>query len=155
MKKHELVSSLVWMAVGLLFLTGSAGLGLGKLGEPGPGLFPFVMAACLVSFSSVHFISSLRKGVPSSLSTGERFWPQSDGLKRILLTIILLFGFVFTLNYLGFVLTAFLFMFIVLRFVEPQRWLTVLLIGSLTTALSYLVFKLWLRSNLPVGFLGF
>ena len=39
MKKYELISGLVWMVVGVLFLIGSIGLGLGSLGEPGPGFF--------------------------------------------------------------------------------------------------------------------
>jgi putative tricarboxylic transport membrane protein len=155
MKKYELMSSLVWMAVGVLFLIGSIGLGLGSLTEPGPGFFPFVMAACLISFSSIHFISSLIKGGQFNLSAGERFWPQSYGIKKILYTILLVLGFVLLLNYLGFVLNSLLFMFIILRFIERQKWLTVFLMVSLTTVLSYLIFQLWLRSNLPVGFLGF
>jgi putative tricarboxylic transport membrane protein len=155
MKKQELISSLFWMAVGVIFLMGSIGLGLGSLGEPGPGFFPFVMAVCLVSFSSIHFIFSSIKSGKFNFAKGERFWPKSDGIKRILFTIIFLFGFVLTLNYLGFVLTTFLFMCIILRFVEPQKWLTVFFIGILTTVLSYSIFQLWLRSNLPVGFLGF
>jgi hypothetical protein len=155
MKKYELISSLVWMAVGVLFLVGSIGLGLGSFSEPGPGFFPFVMAACLISFSSTHFMFSLIKGEQFNFVKSERFWPKSDGIKRILFTIMFLFGFVLALSYLGFVLTTFLFMFIILRFVEPQKWLTVFLIGSLSTVLSYSIFQLWLRSNLPIGFLGF
>jgi putative tricarboxylic transport membrane protein len=155
MRKSELVSSFVWTVVGAVFLIGSVSLGLGRLGEPGPGLFPFFMAACLVCFSSAHFMVSLRKEMQTGLPSRGRVWPQRDGLKRILLTVVLLFGFVFTLNYLGFVLTTSLFMFVVLRCVEPQRWRTVLLVGILTTLLSYAVFQVWLRSSLPTGALGF
>jgi putative tricarboxylic transport membrane protein len=155
MKKHELISSLVWMALGVLFLIGSIGLGPGKSDEPGPGFFPFVMAACLISFSSIHFISSLIRAGQSSVGAGKRFWPKNSGIKRILFTIILLVGFVLALNYLGFILNTFFFMLIMLRLVERQKWRRVLLIGSLTTILSYATFQLWLRSNLPAGFLGF
>jgi len=155
MKKHELITSLVWMAVGVLFLIGAIGLGLGSLSEPGPGFFPFVMAACLISFSSIHFMSSLVKDGQFNFATSKSFWPESAGIKKILFTIIFLFGFVLALNYLGFVLSTFLFMFIILRFVERQKWLTVFLIGSLSTVLSHLIFQLWLRSNLPAGFFGF
>jgi hypothetical protein len=143
------------MAVGALFLMGSLGLGLGSLGEPGPGFFPFVMAVFLVLFSLKHFVSSLVKRGPSGSAPAERVWPESDGIKRILLTIMFLLGFIFALNYLGFVLNTLLFMFASLRFIEPQKWPRVFLIGSLTTVVSYSIFQFWLRSNLPVGFLGF
>ena len=155
MKKYELMSSLAWMVVGALFLAGAISLGLGTTGEPGPGFFPFVMAAFLISFSSIHFVSSLIKDGHVGSAASERLWPKSDGIKRILLTIILLLGFIFALNHLGFVLTTLLFMLLGLRFVEPQRWRTVFLIGSLATVLSYSIFQLWLRSNLPVGLFGF
>ncbi len=155
MKKYELASSLAWTAVGILFFIGSIRLDPGSLSEPGPGFFPFVMAACLVCFSSFHSISSLIKSRQLKFTLEERFWPESDGIKRILFTIIFLFIFVIALNYLGFILTTYLFLFITLRFIEPRKWLTVILVGSLTTVFSYLIFQFWLRSNLPVGFLGF
>jgi putative tricarboxylic transport membrane protein len=155
MKKNELVSSLLCALVGVMFLIGSIDLGLGSLDEPGPGFFPFVMAACLISFSSIHFVFSLIKGRKFNVSTRQRFWPEDDGIKRILLTVVFLIGYVLCLNHLGFVLTTLLFMFVLLRFVEPQGWLRIFLVGVLTAGLSYAIFQAWLKSNLPVGFLGF
>jgi len=141
--------------VGVLFLIGSIGLGLGSSSEPGPGFFPFVMSGLLISFSLINFIYSLKRVGKFNFATSERFWPESDGIKRILFTTVFLFGFVIGLNYLGFISTTLLFMFIILRSIEPQKWLTVFFLGSLTTVFSYLIFQVWLRSNLPVGFLGF
>lgn len=125
MRKHELISSLVWMSVGISFCIGSIAIGVGDLSEPGPGFFPFVMSACLISFALIHFISSSIKGRQLSLAAGDRFWPGSDGIKRIVFINVFLFIFVIALNYLGFVLTTLLFMFLLLRFIEPQKWLTV------------------------------
>ncbi len=155
MKKYNLISSLMWMTVGILFCIGSIGLGLGGLREPGPGFFPFVMSFCLITFSLIHLISSLRKGGESKLSSPGGVWPGKEGLKRVLPIIFMLFIYVIALKYLGFVLTTLLFMILLLRFVEPRRWLAVFLIASLTTALSYGVFQLWLRADLPAGFMGF
>jgi len=155
MKRHEVISSLIWMGVGLLFLTGSIRLGTGRFVEPGAGFFPFVMAICLISFSLIHFISSLMRDSTFTFSPGERFWPKGDGIRRIGFTLLFLFAFLLALNDLGFVFATFLFMFVILRFVEPQKWLTVLLVGSITTLFSYSIFQLWLKSNLPAGILGF
>jgi putative tricarboxylic transport membrane protein len=155
MKKYEAISSLAWMAVGIFFLMGSIGMGLGSLRKPGPGFFPLVMAGCLISSSLIHFVSSLIKRKQCELGTGKSFWPGNDGIKRILLTYIFLFGFVLILNDLGFVLSTFLFVFVSLRFVETQKWRTVLLIGSLTAILSYTIFQFLLNAGLPTGVLGF
>lgn len=155
MKKCELTSSLVWMSVGLFFCIGSIVLGLGRLHEPGPGFFPFIMSACLISFSLIHFMSSLSKVGQFSLAGGESFWPETDGIKRIVFTNVLLLMFVLALNYLGFVLTTLLFMFSLLKFVEPQKWFTIFYVTGLSTGLSYFIFQVWLKSNLPTGFLGF
>jgi hypothetical protein len=61
MKKYDLISSLAWIFVGLIFCKGAISFGLGDLGEPGPGFFPFWMSVSLITFSSVQFFSSLRK----------------------------------------------------------------------------------------------
>lgn len=146
------------MVVGLVFCVGSVGFGVGEMDEPGPAFFPFLMSICLISFSLIHFTSSLRKGIKGrqfSFVESERFWPESYGVKRIVLIIILLVMFVIAMNYLGFVIASFLFIFLLLRLIEPKNWLTVFIISGLSTGLSYAIFQLWLKADLPIGFLGF
>jgi len=155
MRKYDLLSSLAWLTVGVIFFQRSVGLGLGELGEPGPGFFPFLVSVCLICFSSIYFVSSLRKRGQLSSVESSRFWPKSDGLIRISLVVMSLFMFIFTMNYLGFVVTTFLFMFLLLRFIEPKKWLAVLLVACLTTFLSYAIFQLWLKADLPRGGFGF
>lgn len=155
MKRYELISSLAWLFVGLAFLAGSRAFDLGNLSEPGPGFFPLLMSVCLISFSLIHFFGSLRKDESSDLSPGERFWPRMGYMARVLLIIFLLLMYVFAMNSLGFVLTTFLFMVVLLRCIEPRRVHAVLLFSGLITGTAYAVFDLWLRVNLPKGFLGF
>ncbi len=66
-----------------------------------------------------------------------------------------LFMFVVLVNTLGFIFTTFLFLFFLLRFIEPQEWSTVFIITIVSTGSSYLIFQLWLKADLPTGFLGF
>jgi hypothetical protein len=154
LKKYDLSSSLVWMIVSALFLRGAIELGLGGLTDPGPGFFPFLMSLSLISFSAVLFVATAMKKGEENIPAGLR-WPEMGGTKRILLTIVLLAGYVLALGYLGFALTTFLFIFFLLRFIEPQTWLTVFLGTGLTTGLCYLIFEHWLKGSLPTGFLGF
>ena len=155
MKKYDLLSGFAWMTVGILFCKGSVGLGLENEGEPGPGFFPFLMSVCLIFFSVVHCLSFVKRVEGVNLRESERFWPETGSIKRMLFTVGSLFIFVVVINYLGFVLTTFFFMFVLLRFVEPQKWFVVVLASVLTTVLSYAVFKIWLKADLPAGFFGF
>ena len=157
MKRYSLISSLAWMVAGVVFFVGSINIGLGTLREPGPGLFPFLMSGCLILFSLINSIFSLRirRGGESGVIAREMFWLGRNTLKKLLIVIISLFLFVIAIDYIGFALTAFLFISLLLRFVEPQRWSTVFLMATLTTVISYAIFQLWLKADLPVGFWGF
>ena len=155
MRRYELIGSLGWMFAGLIFLIGSTSFGLGELSEPGPGFFPFLMSLCLVIFSLVHFVGSLKKRQSSQVSPGQRFWPEMKYLTRIVLIVFLVLLYILAMNPLGFVPTTFLFMFVLLKCIEPRRLRVVFLISGVTTGLAYAVFELWLRVNLPKGFLGF
>ena len=152
MKKYDLMGGLAWFIVGLLFCIGSMSLGLGSFGEPGPGFFPFLMSVFLMFFSLVYILFFVRK---SGSAGGVGFWPQIDGIKRIGNTIISMFMYTIAMNYIGFTITSFLFMIFLLRFIEPQKWITVFLTSVFTTALSYAMFQLWLKANLPTGPWGF
>jgi putative tricarboxylic transport membrane protein len=154
MKKYDVASSLAWMVVGLLFCKGSISLGVGRFNEPGPGFFPFVMSVSLMFFCSMNVVYSLLRKY-EKIDLLIKVWPKKDGIRRIFFTILFLCGYVVALEHAGFLLTTFLFMFVTLKFVEPQKWVTVFLGAGVTAAMSYLAFQVWLRSNLPGGTWGF
>ncbi len=155
MKKYDFMSSLAWMAIAAVFCRGSINLGLGDFHDPGPGFFPFLMSAFIFLFALLVLIFSLKKGEENGFAPKKRFWPERDGFKRILLTVLSLFMYVFFLDNLGFVLCTFLFIFWQLRYIEPQRWITVVCGAGLAAVLSYTIFELWLKVPMPVGPLGF
>jgi hypothetical protein len=41
------------------------------------------------------------------------------------------------------------------RFVEPQKWVVAVGGSALASIASYVVFELWLKTQLPRGILGF
>jgi putative tricarboxylic transport membrane protein len=155
LREHDIISSLIWIAVSGLFCWGAVDLGLGDLTEPGAGLFPFLISLLLILFSAGLFAVSLRKAGKFNLIEARKFWPDRHGFRRIGLTVLFLACYVLALNYLGFLLTTFLFIFVLMRFIEPQKWPTVILGSLLTAGGAYAIFEIWLRSNLPVGLLGF
>jgi putative tricarboxylic transport membrane protein len=155
LKEHDVISSLIWIVVSALFCWEAVNLGLGELTEPGAGLFPFLISLFLILFAIGLFAASLRKGGRFSFIEIRKSWPDRSGSRRIGLTVLFLASYVVALNDLGFVLTTFLFIFLLLRFIEPQKWPTVILGSLLTAGGSYAIFEIWLRANLPVGLLGF
>jgi putative tricarboxylic transport membrane protein len=150
---RELFSSVFWLAVGALFFFGSFRYSIFRSGIPGAGFFPFMGGILLIVLSLVVLISALApsKKQPTAEESKEKFFSQKDSYKRILLALLALFVYWLALGYLGFLLTTFLFMLFLLRFIDPQRWITTLTVSFLTTISAYMLFNLWLKVRLPPG----
>jgi putative tricarboxylic transport membrane protein len=68
-----------------------------------------------------------------------------------MVTVVALLIYAIGMEYLGFLLSTFIFLAFLLKFIEPQRW-TVAIFGSLLASVaSYLIFEIWLQSQLPRG----
>lgn len=153
MKQRDVIGSLIWMAVGAIFCIGSLDFGFSRLGTIGGGFFPFVAGAALIALAIVVLITALTEKKEDEPAK-EPFLPERDSLKKLLSALLALFAYVLVLKYGGFVPTTFLFMIFLLRFIEPQRWIVALGAGALTTGAAHLVFNVWLKVQLPRGFLG-
>ena len=123
------------------------------MGTIGAGFFPFVAGVVLISLSLVLLVSGLAAKKEED-TVREKFFPQRESLKRLLLALFALFAYVLVVKYLGFFFTTLLFMIFLLRFIEPQRWVVVLSTAILTAITAYLVFNLWLKVQLPTGIWG-
>ena len=155
MRYRDTVGALFWFAVGVVFCTGAFRYSLMRAGIPGAGLFPLLAGLALILLSLVGLAESLRNFGADRGEKSPTLFVQKDSWRKLALALAGLFGYWFLLGPLGFLLTTLLFMFFLLRFIEPQRWITTLSTTFLTTGLSYAVFRLWLRVPLPKGILGF
>ena len=144
---REKWSSLFWLGMGLIICFFSLRLTLGTFRSPGPGFLPFAMGAILASLSFVYHLQSRR--IPSSKKETEPFWKDRGRGIKMLLTVLALLGYAITMEYLGFLISTFLFLAFLLRFIEPQRWSTVILGALLTSGASFLIFELFLKCQLP------
>ncbi len=153
MKYRDIVGSFFWMGVGLTFCIGSLNFGFSRMGTIGGGFFPFVAGIVLISLSLILLVSALSVKKEED-TVREKFFPQQDSLKRLLLAPFALFAYVLVVKYLGFFFTNLLFMIFLLRFIEPQRWIVVLTAAILTSVTAHLVFNLWLKVQLPTGIWG-
>lgn len=152
MKNRDLVSSIVWMALGGLFVVGALQHGLMRKGVPGPGFLPFLSGLALIFVSLFVLIPALGQ---RGKSVDGDFFPEPSSLGKLLSALAALFAFGVALEYVGYLITTFLFMFFIARLIEPKGWWTTTLLAILTAVLSYLLFVVLLEVQLPKGPLGF
>jgi putative tricarboxylic transport membrane protein len=122
-------------------------LGLGDMHSPGPGFISFWSGLILGVMSLGLVIGSfLRKG-----SAGERF----ENWESVVLVILSLFGFLLILDTLGFIISTFLFVSFLLKWVEQRKWFFSLGVAGLTAFFGYFIFEVLLQAQLPQGILSF
>jgi putative tricarboxylic transport membrane protein len=144
---------LIWIIIGLAVMVVSYQMSLGTLHTPGPGLLPFLLGSLLIVVSLPILIGSLRlfrKTVPESRAA--EIWAGVE-FKNVLIIIISLVAYALLLEKLGFILTAFLFLFVLFATFDFQRWLFALGVSSVTIFITYLLFNVVLRVELPSGLL--
>lgn len=151
--KAERVSSLFWLAVGLISLYGASLLGLGTWHEPGSGFFSF-LAGCFICFMAlIVFLQSFirGRGFQAKLSA---LW-EGGNWRRPMIISLLLLGYILVLERLGFLFSSFLLLFIILKQVEKLSWGKAILYPVVTLSISYFLFDVLLKATLPKGIFGF
>jgi hypothetical protein len=150
MERLDRYSSFFWFVAALLICVHSSRLGLGTLSEPGSGFVFFCSGILIGAFSlSILILSMKRKGEKSPTPFKNVHW----GKLGLALGYILLYGLL--LERLGFLLSTFLLLGLLLVTIESKRWYVTFLV-ALTGALgTYGIFELWLHTRLPRGPFGF
>ncbi len=155
MGRHETIATLAWLAVSAAITAGSLIYPFGSFPQPGPAFLPFWCGVCMGVLSAALFVADLRKrrsADPSRLQIP--FF--TDRWPKLLLAVVALFGYALLVEYLGFLLTTFLCMVLLLRTIESVKWWIALVEGTLASLGSYALFELWLQVQLPRGsWLGF
>lgn len=144
---RDLISSLFWLAVAVYFtVEGFISLKFGTLSQPGPGFFPFLGGVVLGLLSLIQILKSLRNKDTLALS----------GLKspKFLLAIGATLAYLLLLERIGFVTITFLFLFVLFR-LEYKSWVSSAAFALVGAVSSYVLFNLWLKTQLPAGPFGF
>jgi putative tricarboxylic transport membrane protein len=147
-----MVKSDRWIGLFFLFFCAyvcfeSVRLELGTFHNPGPGFLSFWSALILGVLSVILVSLSFFK---EGIAVG-----RQKSLLSVALVTLSLFGFVFLLNTLGFVISTLLFISFLLKIVEGKRWLFSFGVACLTVLGSFILFQLLLKTQLPQGFFGF
>lgn len=151
--EREKWSSLVWLGVGIFVCIGSLRLSLGQFRNPGPGFLSFFAGLVIMGLALVVHLQSRRRHPGRAKEESEPIWSDPKKGMKIVLTVVALLVYAVVMNYLGFLISTFLFLAFILKTIEPQRW-SVTLIGSLIASTAfYVVFEIGLHSQLPKGIL--
>lgn len=111
---------------------------------------PFVTGV----FLGVFALSILGEALLKTASEPKTFWENSEGRIKVLLTLASLFLYTIALNFLGFIIVTGFFVGFLLAAIGNERWPTVIAGGILSALGSFALFELWLKLQLPKGFLG-
>jgi putative tricarboxylic transport membrane protein len=144
--RRDVVSGVFWLVVAAFAIAQGVSLKLGTLHQPGPGFFPFWGGVVLALLSGILVVTSPGANIRTALAGVE--WP------KLLVVLAGTFGYVILLEPVGFGTVTFLFLVLLFR-LERKTWrfsATVALAGALA---SHALFQLWLKTQLPVGPLGF
>ena len=152
MRNNDSLSSLVWFFVGLGFIAGGLKIGIGPLNAPGPGFFPTIIGGIFSILSMALFISSFSP--KNQVKDKMRFWREEKSWRKVFLSLLSLVFYLIFLGYLGYLITTFLFLFFLMKFVGKRGWALSILTAILVSLGTYAIFKIGLRVSLPKGLIA-
>ena len=150
MKKPDLFSSLFWMILALGLIFWGYGLELGTLSEPESGFIIFWAGILMFGLAGAVWLIAFRE--KDQQAKRNPLWIGSGWRKAVWVTAALAL-YAYVLIPVGFLVSTFLFLLFLFRIYEPQKWLTAVWVSALMVIVTYLIFDVWLGSQLPKGFL--
>ena len=152
MKRNDEISSLIWFFFAVYICIESIRLPLGSWRDPGPGFLPLLVGLILASLSIICFTQAWR----AESADQKASWYSRERGKNLIGVLLALLTYALVLDPLGFLASTFLLLIFLFRFgMEPQGWFWVIGGSGVASVSCYVVFELWLRTQLPRGILGF
>ncbi len=150
MSKADRISGIFWLVFSVFVTIESYRLGLGTLHQPGPG-FLFFWGAIVLGIMSLVIV--VRAGGNKKPEEPETFNLREFNIGKITLVLASLFLYSLLMERLGFIPTTLLLFIFLLGVVEKKKWFFTISTSVVVTALTYLIFETWLKSQLPKGLL--
>jgi putative tricarboxylic transport membrane protein len=148
----ERLGSGLGLVFGLAVMYGSFHLDIGTLRAPGSGFLGFLAGAFVVLMAVIVLVQSfLGKGSKVTVSA---LWKNTLWWRPATVAL-LVFAYVLVLETLGFLLTSFVFLLVMFKWVERFPWPKAVLVTVTVVACSYLLFHTFLKASFPQGIWGF
>jgi hypothetical protein len=157
-KEYAIGLVCIAVATTVLLITPSFPEGQADVNLTGPAFFPNIISYFLIIFGVIQLITGFSIAIRVTNATpgvgADQVVEQKLPLKRIFLFLGLIFGFVLFFEPLGFFITTFTFLVLLMRLFELD-FLRCMLYGALFTVVIYLMFGVLFTIGLPAGILGF
>ncbi len=150
MHNRDLFSSLFWMLCSVFIIVGSLRLPVGQPHNPGPGFLPLSVGGLMAILSSVLLWRSRPKK-----NTEEA--PQKSGprnLFKLVATFAALLIYVPAFPFLGFLFATIPLMVFLFKAIGEAGWKISLAGGTFISLGMYMIFKVWLQVQFPIGLWG-
>ncbi|HEX2966375.1 MAG TPA: tripartite tricarboxylate transporter TctB family protein [Syntrophorhabdaceae bacterium] len=136
--------------MGIIMTMSASRLGIGTPTEPGSGFLPLGTGILLAAVS----LFGIRVDLNNFVKDKSVLFVVDSG-KRILTIVISVFVYAFMLSRLGYLISAFLLMFVLFALAGKRKWVMAVLKSVVVTFITYLLFEKWLACRLPQGLLWF
>jgi putative tricarboxylic transport membrane protein len=143
----ERIAHFVIVLLSILMMILSPSYGLGTLGKPGAGLYPFAIGLFIFPLGLFLFISSLRSQTKGSILNRE-------GTKIFLAFVGACVFWIMAMPYLGYPVVTLLATFFLSKTMKLEGWLKPFILSAGTALFIFILFDYWLYIDLPRGFLG-
>ncbi|VYU06161.1 hypothetical protein [Peptoniphilus gorbachii] len=142
-RKKEFASIIFLFVVSIFFFLGAKGM------EGDSGLFPKILSGLIFVLTCVELGEVLTNRIKESKKKEER------SPRKLMYIIVLSILYVVLIKPLGFVISTFLFLAASMKLLEVKNKKLAVLVPFITAAIIYVVFKILLKVQIPVGILGF
>ncbi len=142
----DLLLSLTFAALGLIWVLGALKLQMWDRETPGPGFLPLVFGVLLLGFALVSAAQAVFAPAASAEDQG--------GYRKPLLVLLILSLAVTALETAGFVLTIFVMLLALYAWVERKPLVSALVGAAVVTGALHVIFGVWLSVPLPLGPFG-
>src|SRR4030042_4665030 len=152
LKRDEIIFGMVIFIFGGVTAVLSLRMPIGTFRMPGTGMFPLILGILLMFLSCIFLLKLLyqhKKTTARRESAAERGSPVQ--LILFFGTMVLATAF---FNQLGYPLTSFLLLVVLLRTLGMKQWFLNILLSFLSAVASYFLFVQWLKIPLPKGWIG-
>ena len=120
---------------------------------PGPGFLPVWLGVIMGVLSlSLVFNAFKREAAKDDY---KKIFPGKHGIYRVGLILLIFAGFAIIVETVGFELTVFIFVALILTVLEGYKMGKSIFYGVAFSGSLFLIFRYWMEIELPRGFLGF
>jgi len=151
MKKGIIIVCLVLMGMSVFGMVESSRLERTMKMGIGIGFLPFWVSAIIGALALALLVKVRRERISYE---DKPVFPQGS-IPRVVPIAIALIAYIILIEFIGYVPSTFLFFVTTIFILQRSRMMIIFFFGVVFTSLLYVIFKIWLKSPLPGGVLGF